>query len=495
MKLLFSRSAYFVYFIVVIFLIGGFFLINGSMKSRNENNNLVCRDCNVILISVDTLRADHVGAYGYPRNTTPNLDNFAKNAIIFTNVFSQTSWTLPSHATIFTSLYPAQHKVLNEYNETVYDSLNASTVTLAKVMRDSGYKTAAFVGDIYVGPKFGFGNGFENYFSYDSNVQIESSMHDAYGYSEYIETGGTFNRTLSQGIKWIDENRNEKFFVFLHGYDVHAPYLRKDISDTSFYSNYSGPLKDVLFTYRELNSIQKVDDHYEIRVDANFSGNTGKKTVKFNDSDLGYIISRYDAGVFSADTALGNLFSYLKSKNLLEKTIVVVVSDHGENLFEKGLWSHRNVYDSVLQVVMMIHIPNRSPAAVSSMAGLIDVMPTILDLVNVSIPSEANLAGKNLVPAIANGKEVNNFVFADSNFLAKALVVRSDTYKLIFRPANNTFELYNWRTDPHETLNIYGRNATRDEELKFALFSFINETNTNAIQKLMSQSYVGEVQE
>lgn len=484
----------FQHFILLLLIISGIFVFFTFFKSANELN---CSDCNIVVISIDTLRADHVGFYGYQQNTTPNLDNFAKESIVFSNAFTQSSWTLPSHMTLFTSLYPSFHRVQSRD-----ESLSNDILTLPQILKIYGYQTAGFVADFDLDPKYGFSHGFDVYnATNDWRTSLTPDIKKLNGYNDSEQIlYDSFNQTIPKAINWIKQNENKKFFVFVHGYDAHAGYPRKDLADEKFYTNYSGPLKNDLVSEDELYSIRSVGNALQM----NISGANGTTlTLNLTSDDINYIKARYDAGIYYADSNVGNFLSFLEQQNLLNKTIVVIVSDHGEALLENGWCCHHHFEDSILHVVFMVHLPSKKHAVVQDIAGLIDVMPTVLNLVNIESPSQAQ--GKNLVPLFRqNNSEIHNFLISESltirrnmqagppyknndSRLNRPIVLITNSYELTTDERN--LQLFNWKKDPNWTTDLYGLNSTLDDELKSTLLDFINTENTTEVQRIAIQPY------
>ncbi|MBW1854997.1 MAG: sulfatase, partial [Deltaproteobacteria bacterium] len=227
----------------------------------------------IILISLDTLRADHLGTYGYHRNTSPFIDAFAKEGIVFENAVVQSPWTLPSHMSIMTSLYPAFHGVRK-----TGEHLADEHVTLAELMREEGYLTAAFTDGGYLRGVFGFNQGFDIY--YDSRR-------------------GGLKLILPKVIRWLEVIKQSPFFLFIHCYDIHAPYDPPPPYDSIFHDfTYTGSL----FPSNEI------------------MGAAWKNKLKVNDEDLRHFVALYDGGIRYADEMIGTFLSYLQDSGLEDKT-------------------------------------------------------------------------------------------------------------------------------------------------------------------------------
>ena len=326
----------------------------------SREQTYVCAGCNVVLVSIDTLRADHVGAYGYPRPTTPNLDALASSGVVFDNAVSQSSWTRPAHMSIMTGRYP---------NEIGFVGLNdrgrleESCPTLASTFKQNGYTTAAFTGGVNVGAGYGFDIGFDLFRS----------------------NGRTFRDNLEELRYWLDELATEPFFLFWHGYDAHTPY-ESDAIDRSALGISRKPPR------------------------------LGPERICSRSKAAGRIarlVDEYDAAVHRADRYLGKLIAELERRGVLERTVIVVVSDHGEEFREHGACFHLNtLYREVLHVPFVVHAPGLSARRVKDLVpGSVSVAKTILDVVGAS----GSLPGSSLARALAGGGAPHEPVVSETN--------------------------------------------------------------------------------
>lgn len=308
---------------------------------------------NVLIISLDTLRADHLGCYGYSRDTSPNLDAIAKQSFVFEECIAPSSWTLPSHATMFTGLSPASHGAYAFSTPRLRDSCT----TISELARDAGYLTAAFTEGAYVGGQLGMYQGFDLY----SN-----------GRPTGPKTQGAVEETFGNGLAWMERYREQPFFMFLHTYEIHWPYY----SPQHFANKFTAaPIDPVQFT----EDIGKND----------FSG-AGFMVITNDPGQRRDIVDLYDGGIAHTDAVLGNLFARLKSSGLLENTIVVITSDHGEGFWEHGLASHGTMlYREVLHVPLIIRLPGKNPPSgrVSGLVALADLFPTLLERLGIDHPA------------------------------------------------------------------------------------------------------------
>ena len=188
--------------------------------------NYRCTDCNIILISIDTLRADHLGSYGYARKTSPNIDVFAKQTAFFEWPISQAPSTAPSHGSMLTGTIPSTHRALFSQKS----RLSEAVKPLAEILRDHGYRTASFNGGGQVSAQFGFDRGFDNYQSFERNDYENERFRDR----------------IKEGIDWMDRHKNEKFFLFLHTFEVHIPYAPEAADLALFQHSYSGQIPNAV---------------------------------------------------------------------------------------------------------------------------------------------------------------------------------------------------------------------------------------------------------
>jgi choline-sulfatase len=348
----------------------------------------------VILISIDTLRADHLSAYGYRKIQTPNIDSFAQQGTVFNNVNSQIPLTLPSHTSLFTSTYPFENGI--EENAEV---VPPGAVTLASVLRSHGYKTAAFVGSNILDRRRGLDQGFEEYDSPFEGARVRRD-------------GALVLRAANA---WLGAHRNQPVFLFVHLFDLHAPY--------------------------KLTPSQ---------------GSTEPETAGY-DAELGYV-----------DQILGRFRQSLIDNGWWKKSMVVVIADHGESLGDHGELSHGYfIYQSTLHVPLIVHWPEgapKQPERVSEPGGLIDIAPTILDALHMAAPPSFD--GISLLGKGAHAIYSESVYARDSFRWAALRGLRMGQWKYIEAPRAELFDL---EKDPGEQSNVFRANeavaATMRSEL------------------------------
>lgn len=337
---------------------------------------------NLVLVSIDSLRHDHLHAYGYPRETSPTLDRLAREGVRFESAVTTTSWTLPAHAAMFTGLYDSSHGLVDNGQR-----LAAGLTTLAERLAQVGYHTAGFFGGPYLHPSFGLGDGFEVWQSCmtavpvdlpDAALREESRAPKARSHGDV-----TGPRTLEAVTRWAEERPKERpFFLFLHLWDVHYDFIPPPPYDRLFDPDYEG-------------SITGVD----------FMGNPAVSAA-MKPRDREHLIALYDGEIRFTDEILGEILGVLRERGLLEDALVAVTADHGEEFFEHGGKGHqKTLFDEVVRVPLILHWPGRLPAGrvVTDQVRTIDLAPSLLAAAGVPVPSA--MQGRDLLP-LARGESL-----------------------------------------------------------------------------------------
>ncbi len=300
---------------------------------------------NVILISIDTLRPDHLGCYGYEKATSPALDLLCEDAVVFEEAIAHASSTLHSHASMLTSLLPHHHQATWSAKTRIPED----AICLAEVLQQAGYRTAAFTGGGQMDRVFGLDQGFEVF---------EQPMLEH------------FEDTMWKGVEWVESDDSRPFFLFLHSYEVHHPYTPEADYLALFEDGYSGSLPG--------------------EISLELLGQINNEEIDFDEADLGHVVAAYDAEIRSADDGVSHLIRYLREKGLYDDTLVVFTSDHGEEFGEHGLvgvHSH-TLFDELLRVPLVIKFPGSAHAGtrVGYQVRGIDIPPTVVSAVGIAIP-------------------------------------------------------------------------------------------------------------
>lgn len=338
----------------------------------------------IVIVSIDTLRADRLGAWGNSRGLTPNLDHLAAESIVFERAFAQANETLYSHASLFTSRYPSELGPL-----TSQFTIPSATPTLAGVLHAYGWQTAAFVAGGHLGKDYGFDRGFD---SYDDSADW-----------------GSLRDTVPPALRWIDDHADKPFFTFVHGYDTHDRYVKPTpfgyaFADPAYAGAAAALVQATLGTSQVVSGVRvPLSSSLQLlaRSRPRFEGGRGIEAtagaLRLTDTDTRHIRDVYDGAVAYADFQFGALMAGLERQGLLDTTTILVLSDHGEGLGEDGTFNHRfHLTDETLHVPLLLRpAGGTEPRRVTDLVELTDVLPTILALAGALPP--AGIRGRSLL--------------------------------------------------------------------------------------------------
>ncbi len=393
-------------FVSALIFLAALMATHGCSKSDSANLSTIPGQ-NVLLITLDTTRADHIGCYGHQRAKTPALDAIAARGVLFEDALSQIPLTLPSHCTMMTGRYPREFGV-RVNNEA---ALGTTHPTLASILKQKGYHTAAFVASFVLDSRFGLDRGFDVYDDEMSNVSIKT------GPLEWERPGSV---VTDHALAWLNANKASPFFCWVHFYDPHGPYQ---------------PPKEFPPTY--------------------------------------------DGEVAFMDTQVKRLDDWLTTSGLKNKTLVVVVGDHGESFNEHGEDGHGIfLYQTNIHVPLMVAHPSLTPTArrVSQPVGVVDVFPTILELLE--LPRPDKLLSTSLAGALQSGQSPPHEIFSESEYVwhsygwAQQRGLTNSDWKFI---SSTKPELYDRKADPDEKINVIDRKPDVRAELSNKLFQRYSE--------------------
>lgn len=457
-------------FNIIVVIITGVIFVSAQNKKTVDVARLRCGDCNVILIGIDTLRADHLGSYGYFRNTSPNIDKFAENGVLFQNTFSHSSKTTPSFMSILTSLYPTDHGVLDVLT---VDSgfpivkINEKVKTLPQILKANGYKTYAIVNTANIPPEMGFDRGFD----------------------EFTYIGDNENRESLLGL--LPRLDSEKFFIFFHDQGSHGPYVPQQPYDTLYVDPSYSPkisIKEYTEAYQKLDFAHSMEDSVDTKRENSkkvnkLAAESYWGNVDTNDPrDIEYLKALYDGEIKYLDDFIGRLQKALIVNNLLENTIIIFTSDHGEEFYEHGVREHNQLYNEVLHVPLIFHLPAiKEKIEISSRVRSVDIMPTVLDLLNIEL--DYPLRGISLLPHIVEPKEKEDLPVVSTQFKYKTpehSFMQND--RKVYLKNESEFdtarlELYNLTADPLEKDNTSNKETAEAEMLKTSLQAILNDSS------------------
>lgn len=378
----------------------------------------------VIIISIDTLRADRLGAYGSTAGLTASLDRFASEAVTFTSTWAASNETLFSHAALFTGRYPSELSPV-DYNFDFPDQ----TPTLAGVLGVYGYTTAAFVGGGHLSPAFGLDSGFSQY--------------------TVSQEWGSLYHSVPQALGWLDSLPDAATpFLFIHGYDPHHRYLKptpwgyseadaghaglaqKLVRHPAGTAKIAGGFFFATQRFDQLFDFDRLrvwDDDAQQELQARAQSMRGEPLTA---ADSAHVAGVYDGAVRYGDAWFGLLMAGLQDRGLTDEALIIVLSDHGEGLGEDGVFNHRpQLSESLLHVPLMIRPPGGTAAArVETTTSLVDVMPTVLDAIGGTLP--AQLRGRSLWGAVGGAPLSPAPAFAETAF--RQIAVRTDDGAMVF---------------------------------------------------------------
>lgn len=408
---------------------------------------------NLVLITLDTARADHFSSYGYSRETTPNIDSLASQGVLFENAFSNSSWTLPAHASLFTGRLPY------ETGADWLSPMSEDNLTLAEALAAAGYRTAGFAANTsYVSPEWGLGQGFSHFEVYGNLADLMTRT--IYGKKSsltllprlgYFEIPGRKSAETINGefLSWLDRSGSRPFFAFLNYLDAHDPYLPPEPYRTQFSTDVSRG--DVI--------------NFQFQVPF-------RRKAEVSPAEIQQEINSYDGALSYLDAQVGALMNELAARGLQENTLVVITSDHGEAFGNHDLFGHGNsLYLESLHVPLIFYWPGKVPAGQrpATVVGLNHLPATLVDLLQAGSASEfpghslaqvwkqPDQGSESFSPVVAElsaGRfDHSGIDYPNATESLKTLI--GDEWQLILNESGQA-ELYAWRVDPEAKNNLAG---------------------------------------
>lgn len=379
----------------------------------------LCPGCNVVLIGIDDTRADAFRVLGASQDVIPSLNRFAGTATAFTQAISAAPWSLPSFMSIFTGTYPFNHHVTNKYSDFNADpmplsklsALSPGTRTLGEILHERGYRAAGFTGGAALEGHFGFSDGFE---VWDDSV-----------------TFGGFDRSVPEALEWLSKlKKGEKFLLFVHGYDAHA-----------FHAEHFPPA---------------FAERFRRMREAQMEG----KPLNATEEEKRLVRSSYERSLSVMDANLRPLLERLDDPALSSRTVVVLLADHGEELFDHGGIDHgMTLYDELIHVPLFIRIPGQKPGSVPFQVRTVDVVPTLLDVLGIKADRKLShqFRGVSLVPTL-RGLDLHLDALSETDFLLQVSLRALRTvsgWKMVYdRYAPEKTRLYQLASDPKEKTDV-----------------------------------------
>ena len=376
----------------------------------------------IVVLDLDTVRADHLGTYGYSRDTTPWIDALATESLLFEWAFSQAPNTPPSQASILTGLYPSSHGMVRDE-----DRVPQAVTTLAEAFRAQGYATAAFVDGGYLSADFGFDQGFE---VYDDN------------------RGAGMAQIAPRAVDWVRQHADQPFLLLIHTYDAHTPYAPPEPYRSMFLEGLDPPSAGFEPDAQQLEAVRRaIYSDPEARLGA---------------ADLAFTKARYDGGLRYLDNWVHAFLDSLRGLGVYERATIVVLSDHGEEFQEHGSLLHEKLYSTVTRIPLIFRLPGgHASRRVTEVVESIDVMPTLLDLHGIAPPS--GIQGRSLVPLMRGQASGPYRAIGESPFRGRQRFLASKDVRALLTADTGAIELYDFREDP---LEQHDRAAERPETVQ-----------------------------
>jgi choline-sulfatase len=417
---------------ILTFLPGTSSLVINDLKA-----DVLEGDYNIILITIDTLRSDHLSCYGYERKTSPNIDKIADNGIIFKKAIAPSSWTAPSMVSLFTSVYPINHGIVQgviKGGETLRQEVfSDELVTFTQILKEKGYSTFGVASNLHLSEKLGFARGFDNF-------QCLSFL-----------PAPVVNKIFNSWEKEI--KKSDKFFIWAHYIDPHIPYSAKSPWIEKYASK---ELTQKLALFRKnLRGLNKLIP--EMQKDPQV---------------LSSLIALYDSEINFIDSYVGELIQKFSSDN---NTLIIITSDHGEGFLEHGHLSHGNsLYSENINIPLIIKLPKQmNSKSIGQQVSLLDVMPTILSLLNLSFPDQ--VLGESLITSEGEERRIpKRFLFSELgrfNYDQKAIF--TDEWKYIYNYTSFFESLFNRTNDLGDKVNLVSDQSAMRNRLKDSLNKWV----------------------
>jgi arylsulfatase A-like enzyme len=417
-------------FLLVIFT----FIITGCSNSKDNFN--------VVLITIDTLRADHLSCYGYNRETSPHIDKVAERGILFKNTIAPSSWTAPSMVSLFTSTYPINHGVIHGFNfrrerekrkQYSQAAFSDSLATLPEILKKQGYTTFGVSSNYNLTLRFGFARGFD-YFKYR-------------GYHLGSATAEHINELV---YLWEDKiKKSEKYFLWVHYMDPHYPY----------------------------NARSPWIEHYDPQLLSKANPPAPPNPVDLYDSEINYV-----------DSYVRN---FMQKFDLDKKTLLIITSDHGEQFFERGRLGHAwNLHQEEIHVPLIIQLPDRSEMVkIENQTSLLDIVPTILHVLDIDPPEQT--IGKvllkdkeplNWLKTMFSRASESRHIFSELDKVSALKAIITPAWKYIYNYKNKTDQLYSITSDPNELNNLADKNPKQCTQLNKELLHWAATSKTYPVK-------------
>lgn len=439
-----------------------------SESARTSPLRESAASANVVIRIIDAARTDHVGCYGYPRETTPNIDRLAGESVVFEQYFAPYPHTKPSTASLFTGQYPDTHLVADRR------AMKTDEFSMANALESAGFQSVFLSSSPMASPGMGVGNDFE----FACGREIARSPGGGIRRRGQASWQGAGSWKTPEGLVeafsgWIEAERTGRFFAYVHFLPPHIPYEAPEEMQELFAGREPPNAWQGEFEFRE------VEEKYD-----------------WEAPPLKEWVNSYDANLRWADWAVGEIEKELRERDLLENTLLVVTSDHGEGFGEHGYRRHiYGVYDELLHVPLLVRFPGaeRVTGRVGALTQTVDLLPTVLDLFRIPWP-EDSIQGHSLLPVVTGEVEqVRDYVYATCDGEVRSYLVRDHDWSLILWEGGEFRALYDLRGDPRQTRNVIGENPGRAAQMVNAFRRFASEQTSPPMEFVDPKAKRGEL--
>ena len=448
---------------------------------------------NVLIITIDTTNINYLPGYGSPDFTAPNLAEFEKESVLFEQAYASVPLTTPSHASIFTGAHPQNHGAFSNESK-----LPLKVKTAAEFFRDKGYMTAGFPSAFCVSAWNNFDQGFDFFVNRQKNNDLKTDIFrhlapfkflDGVLGLEYVEPDIPDNPdaqlTNKKFLRWVTKSKNTRWFAWIHYFDPHAPYMSPDVANNPR-ARYLGDVEKNLLPVSAKSLSCLFGQRY-------WEEEKGIKPKDLDQEDLAYIRNLYRGEIANVDKAFGEVISKLKELGIYDNTIIAVIGDHGEGLYERSYFGHNYfLNDDETRIPFIIHIPSKQAKKIGWLVESIDLYPTLIDYAGLGLPKKFAFESRNY----SYGRTLHGLIEEDPNvvpywnrpILTQVLIysraIRQGDWKLIwglnkgervFRYNCDEFRLYNMKTDPGESVNVAADNPDIVKELTGKLEDMMRE--------------------
>lgn len=412
----------------------------------------------VIVIAIDTLRADHLGCYGYPLPTSPAIDALARESLVFDRAFAAAIPTMPSFTTLLTGLHPYRHRIVSHIGD---ERLSDKIALLPQLARRGGYLTVACDNLVIQGEGRGtwFARGYDHYSGF-----------------LYRPFGDQSRQLTDRALGFLRNRGDDPLFLFLHYWDPHTPYGPRPPFDTMHYRPGSGPI--------DLADVRRLAPAY-------YDAFLDDMKLRHPD-DYAYVVAQYDGEISQVDVQVGRLLAALRDSERWENTVVLLLADHGECFGEGDFYfDHHGLYDAVTRIALMARLPGRAPKRIGALVSHEDLLPTLCDLMNLERP-DYPLSGMSILPLLdGTVEQIRPFVVSAESTRQSSLAVRTLDWKLILpivedargrplpdfygRPRRPDPQLFDLRADPGEWRDLAAEHPAQVAELLATLDAWRDE--------------------